>query len=253
VENYCSGLGDVYTFSPTFRSENSNTKKHLSEFWMIEPELAFADLRDNMDCAEEFVKYTLKYILENNKHDLKFFEDNGNNTSIEKIRSIINQEFGRVSYSDAIYQLQKAAQRVKFEVKPEWGIDLATEHERYLVEKVYRIPIFVYNYPKEIKAFYMRANPDNRTVAAMDLLIPGIGELVGGSQREERKDTLLKRIQELNLSEESYDWYLELRKFGSIPHSGFGLGLERLLMFVTGLENIREVIPFPRWPGNANF
>lgn len=253
VETYCCGAGDVYTFSPTFRAENSHTKKHLAEFWMIEPELAFADLRDDMDCAEEYIKYCLNYVLLNNKDDLEWLEKNESKGLLKNLTHIVEEDFERVTYTEAIKALQKNAKKAKFEVKPEWGIDLGTEHERYLTEKIYKKPVIVYNYPKDIKAFYMRLNEDNKTVAAMDILVPQIGELVGGSQREERLDKLLQRIEDMGLDKESYSWYLDLRKFGTIPHAGFGLGFERLLILTTGLENIREVIPFPRWPGNADF
>jgi len=253
VENFCCSQGDVYTFSPTFRAEVSHTKKHLAEFWMIEPELAFADLRDNMDCAEEYIKYCISYVLENNMDDLEFLEKNESKKLVSNLKNIVENDFARISYTEAIKELQSKAKKAKFEVQPEWGIDLGTEHERFLAEKVYRKPVIVYNYPKGIKAFYMRMNDDNTTVAAMDCLVPGIGELVGGAQREERLDLLEERLAELNLPKENYWWYLELRKFGSIPHSGFGLGFERLLLLVSGLENIREIIPFPRWPGHADF
>lgn len=253
VENFCCGVGDVYTFSPTFRAENSHTKKHLAEFWMIEPELAFADLRDDMDCAEEYIKYCINYILTNHREDLEFLEKSERKKIISTLEHIVNEEFGRVTYTEAIKALQSKAKKAKFEILPEWGIDLASEHERFLTEKIYKKPIFVYNYPKDIKAFYMRMNDDNLTVAAMDCLVPIIGELVGGAQREERLDMLEKRIDELKLPKENYWWYMELRKFGSVPHAGFGLGFERLLLLVTQLENIREIIPFPRWPGHADF
>lgn len=245
----------MYTFSPTFRAEVSHTKKHLAEFWMIEPELAFADLRDNMDCAEEYIKYCINYVLKNHLDDLQWLEKNEKSSKklVANLNHIVDNEFGRVSYTEAIKELQKKSKKAKFDVLPEWGIDLATEHERYLSEKIYKKPIFVYNYPKEIKAFYMRENEDKLTVAAMDCLVPVIGELVGGSQREERLDILESKIAELGLPAENYWWYLELRKYGSIPHSGFGLGFERLLLLCTQIENIRDIIPFPRWPGHADF
>ena len=255
VENFCCGVGDVYTFSPTFRAEVSHTKKHLAEFWMIEPELAFADLRDNMDCAEEYIKYCINYVLKNHKDDLEWLEKNEKPSKklIANLKHIVDNEFGRITYTEAIKELQKKAKKAKFTEQPEWGIDLATEHERYLTEKIYRKPIFVYNYPKDIKAFYMRQNDDNLTVAAMDCLVPIIGELVGGSQREERLEVLEDKIKEMGLPKENYWWYLELRKYGSIPHSGYGLGFERLLLLCTQIENIRDIIPFPRWPGHADF
>jgi asparaginyl-tRNA synthetase len=253
VENFCCGMGDVYTFSPTFRAEVSHTKKHLAEFWMIEPEMAFADLRDDMDCAEEYVKYCISYVMKNNADDLEYLEKFESRTLTKNLKHILDNDFGRVSYTEAIKQLQSKAKKAKFDVAPEWGVDLATEHERFLTEKIYKKPIFVYNYPKDIKAFYMRLNDDNKTVAAMDCLVPVIGELVGGSQREERLDVLESRISECNLPSENYWWYTELRKFGSIPHSGFGLGFERLILLCTGVENIRDIIPFPRWPGHADF
>lgn len=253
VENFCCGVGDVYTFSPTFRAEISHTKKHLAEFWMIEPELAFADLKDDMDCAEEYIKYCINYILSNHMDDLEWLEKNESKKLIENLKHIVENDFGRVTYTEAIKELQKKAKKAKFEKLPEWGVDLGTEHERFLTEKIYKKPIFVYNYPKDIKAFYMRMNDDNLTVAAMDCLVPIIGELVGGSQREERLEALESRIDELNLPKENYWWYMELRKFGSIPHAGFGLGFERLILLCTGIENIREIIPFPRWPGHADF
>jgi asparaginyl-tRNA synthetase len=253
VETFCCGVGDVYTFSPTFRAEISHTKKHLAEFWMIEPELAFADLRDDMDCAEEYVKYCINYVLTNHMDDLEYLQKNESKGLIKSLQHIVENDFGRVPYTEAIKQLQAKAKKAKFEVLPEWGIDLGTEHERFLTEKIYKKPIFVYNYPKDIKAFYMRSNDDGLTVAAMDCLVPQIGELIGGSQREERLDVLQKRIKEMHLPEENYSWYMELRKFGSVPHAGFGLGFERLLLLVTGIENIRDIIPFPRWPGHADF
>ena len=253
VENYCCGVGDVYTFSPTFRAENSHTKKHLAEFWMIEPELAFADIIDDMDCAEEYIKYCLQYILTSHLDDLEWLEKNESKNLIKNLQHIVDEDFARVTYTEAIKELQKKAKKAKFDEKPEWGIDLGTEHERYLSEKIYKKPVIVYNYPKDIKAFYMRLNDDNMTVAAMDILVPQIGELVGGSQREERMDVLERRIEEMKLEKESYWWYLELRKYGSVPHAGFGLGFERLLLLTTGIENIRDIIPFPRWPGHADF
>ena len=252
VESYCCSLGDVYTFSPTFRAEDSHTTRHLAEFWMVEPELAFADLKDDMDCAEEYIKYCIAYILKMHKDDLEWLEKSETKEIISPLEAIVREDFERVTYTDAIKLLQKE-ESAKFIKYPEWGIDLQTEHERFLAEKIFKKPVFVFDYPKDIKAFYMRMNDDGKTVAAMDCLAPMIGEIVGGSQREERIDYLEQRIKELGLPVESYEWYLELRKYGTIPHSGFGLGFERLLLLITGLDNIRETIPFPRWPGHAEF
>ncbi len=262
-------LSDIYTFGPTFRAENSNTSRHLAEFWMIEPEMAFYDLRDNMDLAEEFLKYLIKYALDNCNDDLEFLsqrlEDEEKNLKkeeksefslTEKLQFVLNNEFKRVSYTEAIDILKNSNPNKKKKFKyliEEWGADLQSEHERFLVEKHFNSPVILYDYPKEIKAFYMRQNEDGKTVRAMDILFPGIGEIVGGSQREERYDRLKQRIDELGIPEESMWWYLETRKFGAAPHSGFGLGFERLMIFVTGMKNIRDVIPFPRTPGNAEF
>ena len=246
-------MGDVYTFGPTFRAEDSNTKKHLAEFWMIEPELAFADLVDDMDCAEEYTKYCLRYVMANCKEDLEFIDKFASKGNLAVLENIVSNDFQRVSYTEAIEQLQKHSQKAKFEFKPDWGVDLQTEHEKYLCEKVYGKPCIVYNYPKQIKAFYMKSNDDNLTVKAMDVLVPRIGELIGGSEREERLDVLEQRIEECGLNKEDYKTYIELRKYGTVPHSGFGLGFERLVMLATGMENIREVIPFPRWPGHAEY
>ena len=269
AETYALGLGNVYTFGPTFRAENSNTSRHLAEFWMIEPEMAFYDLHDNMDLAEEFIKNILTYVLEKCEKDLIFLDkrlENEDKTKpliqrspmrlIQKIKFVIENEFKRVSYSEAIDILKNSKQNKKKKFKyliQEWGTDLQSEHERYLVEKHFNAPVILYDYPAKIKAFYMRMNEDQKTVRAMDILFPGIGEIVGGSQREERLVVLKKRIQELGIDDEELWWYLDLRRFGSTPHSGFGLGFERLVLFATGMSNIRDVIPYPRTPQNASF
>lgn len=242
---------NIYTFGPTFRAENSNTTRHANEFWMIEPEMAFADLQDDMDLAEDMVKYIIKFVLEQAPEEMEFFGKFVDKGLLERLDNVLNSEFGRVSYTEAIELLEKADKKFEYPVK--WGIDLQTEHERYLTEEVFNKPVFVTDYPKEIKAFYMRMNDDNKTVAAMDLLVPGVGELIGGSQREERLDVLEKRLEELELNKEDYWWYLELRKYGGTVHSGFGLGFERAVMYITGMGNIRDVIPFPRTPKNAEF
>ncbi|MEN6619059.1 MAG: asparagine--tRNA ligase [Rikenellaceae bacterium] len=244
-------LGEIYTFGPTFRAENSNTPRHLSEFWMIEPEIAFYEIKDNMDLAEEFIKYLVKYALDNCADDLKFLNDMFDKELIERLQSVVDTEFIRLSYTDGVDILIKSGQ--KFEYPVSWGTDLQSEHERYLVEKHFKKPVILTDYPKEIKAFYMKQNDDNKTVRAMDVLFPKIGEIIGGSQREESLEKLEKRIQELNMGTESLWWYIETRKFGTAPHSGFGLGFERLLLFVTGMSNIRDVVPFPRAPKNAEF
>jgi len=262
-------LGDVYTFGPTFRAENSNTARHLAEFWMIEPEMAFSDLEDDMNLAEEFIKYIIKYALENNREDLDFLaarlvdeekqkpqNERSEMGLIEKLEFVINNDFERLTYTEAIEILKNspANKKKKFQyLVNEWGIDLQSEHERYLVEKHFKKPVILINYPKEIKAFYMRQNDDGKTVAAMDILAPGIGEIVGGSQREERLDVLEDRMREMNIPVEEMNWYLDTRRFGTVPHAGFGLGFERLIQFVTGMTNIRDVIPFPRFPKNAEF
>lgn len=250
-EVFACALCDIYTFGPTFRAENSNTSRHLAEFWMIEPELAFADLNDDMDCAEKYVKYIIAYILENCKEDLEFFNKFIDKNLLERLTHLVKSPFGRVTYTQAIEILQKSGKSFEFPVA--WGKDLQSEHERYLAEEHFKTPVFVINYPKEIKSFYMRMNEDGKTVAAMDLLVAGVGELIGGSQREERLDVLQKRIEAFGLSPQDYWWYLELRKYGSVPHAGFGLGFERLVQFATGMENIRDVIPFPRYPGHVEF
>jgi len=251
VETYACGLSDVYTFGPTFRAENSNTPRHLAEFWMVEPELAFADLQDDMECAEAYLKFALKYALEQCPEDIAFFDKFISKGLLERIQHIISTPFARVSYTQAIDLLKKATKNFEFPV--EWGCDLQTEHERYLAEEHFKTPVIVYDYPEKIKAFYMRHNDDGKTVAAMDILVAGVGEIIGGSQREERYDVLVKKLNQMCMSERDYWWYLELRKYGTVPHAGFGLGFERLVLLATGLENIRETIPFPRYPGHANF
>lgn len=242
---------NVYTFGPTFRAENSYTGRHASEFWMIEPEIAFADLEDNMELAEDMIKYIINYVLENCPEEMQFFNSFVDKGLLERLNKIVNSEFTRITYTKAIELLLESGH--KFEYPVEWGCDLQTEHERYITEQIYNAPVFVTDYPKAIKAFYMRMNEDGKTVRAMDLLVPGVGEIIGGSQREERYDVLLDRIHECGLKEEDYWWYLELRKYGTATHSGFGLGFERIIMYLTGISNIRDVIPFPRTPKNAEF
>lgn len=244
-------LGNIYTFGPTFRAENSNTPRHLAEFWMIEPEVAFNDITDNMDLAEDFIKYLVQYALDNNMDDLQFLNDMFDKELIERMRFVVSNDFVRLGYTEAIEILEKSGKKFDFPVK--WGIDLQSEHERYLVENHFKKPVILTDYPKEIKAFYMKMNDDDKTVRAMDVLFPKIGEIIGGSEREESYEKLMKRVQELHIPEKDVWWYLETRKFGSAPHSGFGLGFERLLLFVTGMTNIRDVIPFPRTPQNAEF
>ncbi len=261
-------LGQVYTFGPTFRAENSNTSRHLAEFWMIEPEVAFADLTDDMQLGEDFMQYVIKYALDNCKEDLEFLHnrevelDSKKPTAernemplMDRLNFVVDNDFERITYTEAIQILlnSKPFKKKQFKFPVEWGVDLASEHERFLVEKHFKKPVIIYNYPKEIKAFYMRNNDDGKTVAAMDVLFPGIGEIIGGSQREERYDELLKKCKDFDIPEEHVWWYLETRKFGTVPHAGFGLGFERLIMFVTGMTNIRDVIPFPRTPKNAEF
>jgi len=246
VENFCMNFRNVYTFGPTFRSENSNTARHASEFWMIEPEIAFADLSDVMKLAEEMTKYICTYVLEHAAEEMEFFNKFIDKGLLERLDNIINSEFGRITYTKAIDLLQQSGKKFEFPVK--WGSDLQSEHERYITEEIYKKPVFVTDYPKEIKAFYMRLNDDDKTVAAVDLLVPGVGEIIGGSQREERLDVLEKRIEEMGLNKKDYWWYLDLRRFGTVPHSGYGLGFERAVMYLTGMSNIRDVIPFPRTP-----
>lgn len=250
-EIYACALSDVYTFGPTFRAENSNTSRHLAEFWMIEPEMAFADLRANMECAESYLTFCIRYILEHCLEDLEFFDKFIENGLLARLRQIVEAPFAHLTYTDAISILQKAPKQFEFPVQ--WGIDLQSEHERYLAEEHCKRPVILTDYPAPIKAFYMRANDDGKTVAAMDILVPRIGEIIGGSQREERLDLLEEKIKEHNLNRDDYWWYLQLREFGSVPHAGFGLGFERLVLFATGMENIRDIIPFPRYPGHADF
>jgi asparaginyl-tRNA synthetase len=244
-------LSEIYTFGPTFRAENSNTPRHLAEFWMIEPEMAFYDITDNMDLAEDFLKYLISYALDHCYDDLEFLQKMYDNELLERLTFITNNDFERLTYTRAIEILMASGQ--KFEFPVEWGVDLQSEHERYLVEKVFKKPVILTDYPKEIKAFYMKQNEDGTTVRAMDVLFPRIGEIIGGSQREEKYDKLMDRIHELHIPEKDMWWYLETRKFGTAPHAGFGLGFERLMLFVTGMANIRDVIPFPRTPQSADF
>ena len=251
AENFALAFGDVYTFGPTFRAENSNTQRHAAEFWMIEPEMAFADLDDDLECMEAMVKFIINTVLEKCPQEMEFFNSFVDKGLLERLHNVVDNDFGRITYTDAVKLLKESGH--KFDYPVEWGIDLQTEHERYLTEQVFNKPVFVTDYPKEIKAFYMRMNDDGKTVAAADCLVPGIGEIIGGSQREERLDLLTKRMQELGLREEDYWWYLDLRRFGGARHAGFGLGFERLIMYVTGIPNIRDVLPFPRTTGFAEF
>ncbi|EKD24754.1 MAG: hypothetical protein ACD_80C00166G0015 [uncultured bacterium (gcode 4)] len=251
AETFATAFGKVYTFGPTFRAENSNTTKHLSEFWMIEPEIAFADLNDDMNLAEGLIKYAFNYILENAPAEMDFFAQFINKEVKTRLEALVKADFGRVTYTEAVEILQKSGQ--KFEYPVQWGIDLQTEHERYLAEQVFKGPVFVTNYPKEIKAFYMRLNEDGKTVAATDLLVPGVGEIVGGSQREERLEVLEGKMKAMGLDPEDYGRYLDTRKYGTVPHAGFGIWFERLIMYITGMENIRDVIPFPRAPKTCEF
>ena len=242
---------NIYTFGPTFRAENSNTARHASEFWMMEPEMAFCDINGNMDLAEEMIKYIISYVLEHCPEEMQFFNNFIDKGLLERLNHIVNSDFVRITYTEAVDILQKADR--KFEYPVEWGLELQTEHERYLTEEVFKKPMFVINYPKDCKAFYMRLNDDGKTVAAMDMLVPGVGEIIGGSQREERYDVLINRIREMGLDEDTYDWYLDLRRYGGVFHSGYGLGFDRILMYLTGMSNIRDVQMFPRTPGNAGF
>ena len=251
VETFATAFKNTYTFGPTFRAEKSNTPKHAAEFWMMEPEIAFADLDVNMDIIEEMIKYIVNYVRENAKEEMEFFNQFVDKDLFNRLDTLVNNEFGRITYTEAIEILKNSKQKFEYEV--EWGIDLQTEHERYLAEKHFKKPVFVTDYPKDIKAFYMKLNEDGKTVRAVDLLAPGIGEIVGGSQREDDYDVLLGKIREMGLKEEDYWWYLDLRKYGSVPHSGFGLGFDRMLMYITGMTNIRDVIPFPRTTKNLEF
>ena len=251
AEAYALAFRDVYTFGPTFRAENSNTARHASEFWMIEPEIAFADLEDDMNLIEDMVKSCIQYVLENAEEEMKFFNERIDTTLLERLNLVLERPFVRMPYTEAIEHLKKAP--VKFEFPVEWGTDLQSEHERYICEQIVKGPVFLTDYPKDIKAFYMRLNDDNKTVAACDLLVPSIGELVGGSQREERYDFLKTRMEEMNIHEEGLKWYLDLRRFGGCQHAGFGLGFERFLMYITGMQNIRDVIPFARTPKNLDY
>lgn len=251
AEIFASAFSKVYTFGPTFRAENSNTPRHLAEFWMIEPEMAFYELADNMHLAEEFLKYIICYVLEHCQEDLEFFNQFIEKSVLATLQQVAQASFGHITYTDAVQELKKSGRAWEFPV--EWGSDLQTEHERFLSEEIFKKPVIVTDYPKEIKAFYMRVNDDGNTVRAMDVLVPRVGEIIGGSQREERHDVLLARLRDAGLDENAYWWYLDLRRYGSVPHSGFGLGLERMMMYLTGLKNIRDVIPFPRAPGNAEF
>ncbi len=251
VEAFCCAMSKVYTFGPTFRAENSNTSRHLAEFWMIEPEVAFADLADIAQLAEDMLKYVFKAVLQERPDDMAFFAQRICKDAVTRLQKVVDQEFVRMDYTDAIDILQKSGK--KFEFPVEWGIDLASEHERYLAEEHVGAPIIMQNYPKDIKAFYMRMNEDGKTVACMDVLAPGIGEIIGGSAREERLDVLDSRMEEMDLVKEDYSWYRDLRRYGTVPHAGFGLGFERLVAYVTGMQNVRDVIPFPRTPGNAEY
>ncbi|HEX2831336.1 MAG TPA: asparagine--tRNA ligase [Burkholderiales bacterium] len=251
IEAYCLALTKVYTFGPTFRAENSNTSRHLAEFWMIEPEIAFADIRDDADLAEDLLKHVFKAVLDEREDDMAFIDERIQKGARQRLQEIVDSSFVRMDYGEAIEVLRSARQ--KFEFPVEWGVDLQSEHERYITEQHVKKPVVVMNYPKDIKAFYMRMNDDGKTVAAMDVLVPGIGEIIGGSQREERLDVLDARMAEQGLSAEAYSWYRDLRRYGTVPHAGFGLGFERALAYVTGMTNVRDVIPFPRTPGNAKF
>ena len=250
-ETFATAFGNIYTFGPTFRAENSNTPRHAAEFWMIEPEMAFADLNDNMDMAEAMIKYIIKYVMENAPEEMEFFNKFVEPGLIERLENIVNNDFERITYTKAIELLLPHKDEFKYPV--DWNLGLQTEHERFLTEKIYKKPVFVTDYPAEIKAFYMKQNEDQKTVAAMDLLVPGVGEIIGGSQREESYDVLINKIKSQGMKEESYNWYLDTRKYGTVVHSGYGLGFERMVMYLTGMSNIRDVIPFPRTTGNAEF
>ena len=250
-ETYALAFRNIYTFGPTFRAENSHTGRHASEFWMIEPEISFADLNDNMELAESMIKYIINYVLENAPEEMQFFNSFVDKGLIERLNKIVAADFGKVTYTEAVELLKKSGKEFQYPV--EWGIDLQTEHERYLTEEIFKKPIFVTDYPKDIKAFYMRLNDDGKTVAACDLLVPGVGEIIGGSQREERYDVLKARMDEMGLKEEDYWWYMDLRKYGGVKHAGYGLGFERIIMYITGVSNIRDVLPYPRTPKSADF
>ena len=251
AEIFALAFRNVYTFGPTFRAENSNTARHASEFWMIEPEFAFADLNDNMNIAEDMIKYIIRFVLENAPEEMQFFNNFIDKGLLERLNNIVESDFARITYTEAIDLLLKADREFQYPV--EWGIDLQTEHERYITEEIFQKPVFVTDYPKDIKAFYMRLNDDGKTVAACDLLVSGVGEIIGGSQREERYDVLTRRMDEMGLDQKDYWWYLELRKYGGVKHSGYGLGFERIIMYITGMQNIRDVLPFPRTPKTAEF
>lgn len=251
AETFAMAFRNVYTFGPTFRAENSYTTRHASEFWMIEPEVAFADLEDNMELAEAMIKYIIRYVLEHAPEEMEFFNQFVDKGLLDRLTGIVNSDFGRVTYTKAVELLLDSGKEFQYPV--EWGIDLQTEHERFLTEEIFKKPVFVTDYPKDIKAFYMRMNEDGKTVAAMDLLVPGVGEIIGGSQREERYDNLVARIEEMGLRKEDYSWYLDLRKYGGVKHAGYGLGLDRIIMYITGMGNIRDVLPFPRTPKSAEF
>ena len=251
LETHAMALGNVYAFAPAFRAEKSNTPRHGAEFWMVEPEMAFADLEDDERLAEDMLKYIIRYVLDNAKEEMEFFNTFIDKTLFERLNNILENDFAKITYTEAVKLLEESGEKFEYPVK--WGLDLQTEHERYLTEKVFGRPLFVTDYPKEIKAFYMRVNDDNKTVAAMDLLVPGVGEIIGGSQREERLDVLLARMAELGLNEEDYYWYVDLRRYGTAKHAGFGLGFERAIMYITGMSNIRDVISFPRTTGSAEY
>ncbi len=251
AEVFALAFKNIYTFGPTFRAENSNTARHASEFWMIEPEIAFADLEKDMDLAEEMIRYIISYVLENAPEEMDFLDSFVQKGLKQRLKAVAEARFERITYTEAVEILKKSGK--EFEYPVEWGVDLQTEHERWLTDEVFRGPVFVTDYPKDIKAFYMRLNDDGRTVAAADLLVPGIGEIVGGSQREERLDVLQRRMKDLGMQEEGYEWYLDLRRYGGVKHAGFGLGFDRMVMYVTGMSNIRDVIPFPRTPKSLEF
>lgn len=250
-ETFALAFRDIYTFGPTFRAENSYTARHASEFWMVEPEMAFCDLAGDMEVAEAMIKYIINYVLENCPEEMEFFNKFIDKGLADRLDNIVSSDFARITYTEAVELLKKSGEDFQYPV--EWGIDLQTEHERYITEKIYKKPVFVTDYPKDIKAFYMRPNDDGKTVAACDLLVPGVGEIIGGSQREERYDVLKERIEAMGMTEEDYSWYMDLRKYGGVKHAGFGLGFERIIMYITGISNIRDVLPFPRTPKSADF